>query len=63
MNLRKAKTLRVGDMVIAPRVGMTTFSAITRIVPDDDPRVQLLLEVDGHKYPMNYKLVQDVRRA
>ena len=60
MNFRSAKKVRVGDTVTAPRVGLHTWSEVTAVTEDPDPRVQLLFTVKDHKYPMNYKLIDKV---
>ncbi len=63
MNLREARRLQVGDKILAPDVGVKIPIPIVGIYPDRDPRIQLLFELNGHPYRINYKHLRRVANA
>ena len=58
MKLTDALRLKPGDLVIAPLLRMMSPRAVERLEPDDDPRVKLLVRIEGHEDPINYKLLR-----
>lgn len=60
MRLTDALRLKPGDTVLIPYMmgPKNTPRIVERLEPDNDPRVQLLVRIEGHEDPFNYRLLR-----
>ena len=61
MKLTDALRLKPGDTVFIPHISQgvpNTPRTVERLETDDDPRVKLLVRIEGQEDPFNYRLLR-----